>query len=314
MGTSMSLKKNKKNFGLILKSPSTEEVLTIKGDNYRQSGQNNLALSAYNKVLKINPYDINILNNKALVLEAISEYEDAINIYDLIIKINPRFYKSYFNKGNVLFDIGKFDEAIKEYNKALEINPNYYECLVNKGIAIEEISDDKDGNEIYDYLLEIKRSSLDLDEKVIKNLERIILKKVTNKHYESFEIVFAQGELLALLKQHKSAIEKYDICLKLKPDSYFTYNSKGISLKKLGLNDLAIEAYTEAIRISPSYYQAVFNRANALFDNQLYEMAIDEYNIALQIRPFSDEAMINKKLAYDALSHSYNNDDNFEAS
>ena len=43
-------------------------------------------------------------------------------------------------------------------------------------------------------------------------------------------------------------------------------------------------------------------------------MAIDEYNNALKIRPFSNESMINKKLAYDALSHNYNNEDTFEVS
>jgi tetratricopeptide (TPR) repeat protein len=65
MGTSMSLEKKNKHFGSILKSPSMEEVLTLKGDNYRLAKQYDLALLNYNRALKINPYNFNILNNKA---------------------------------------------------------------------------------------------------------------------------------------------------------------------------------------------------------------------------------------------------------
>ena len=296
---------------------SYKQTFPSKGDMLRQAGEFKQALIEYNEELAINPNNFHVLNNKAIVLESLGAYEEAIETYDLALKINKRFYKAYFNKGNALFDLGLFEKSIEAYDCALKINPNYFEALVNKGVAIEELSHDKIGSHIYDYLIDPNYLKLNPKESLLKHLERSISEMVKNQHTNSnFEVIFAQAELLCFFKQYEAAIEKYNVCLKLKPDNYFTYNSKGLALEKLDLHDLAITAYNKAIKINPNYYQAHFNKANVLFDKELYESAIEEYDLALKIKPNSKEAITNKKFACDALLSikAHNDDDDFEVS
>jgi tetratricopeptide (TPR) repeat protein len=308
--SSLQLKRNKSEIMTIYKEETKADLLRLSG-NYEQ------ALIEYNQELKLTPNNFYLLNNKAIVLEHLGMYEEAIEIYDLIISINKRFYKAYFNKGNVFFDLCLYENAIENYNCALKINPNYIEALINKGIAIEELSDDKICRDIYKYLLDPSYIKFKPKESIIKDIECIIIKILKHQQSSNFEITYAQAELLCCFKQYETAIEKYNACLKLKPDCCFTYNSKGLALEKLSLDDLALTAYSKAIKINPNYFQAAFNKANVLLDKELYELAIEAYDVALKIKPNSKEAILNKKIAYDSLSTNkpYDDDiDDFEVS
>jgi tetratricopeptide (TPR) repeat protein len=92
------------------------------------------AIDLYNKRLKTDPEDSNILNYKAEALYVIGEYQEAINIYDKILKIGPSFdYPQSYpityplsleQEARNLFDQKKYQEAINLYNKLLIIEPS----------------------------------------------------------------------------------------------------------------------------------------------------------------------------------------------
>ena len=217
--SSLQLKRNKSE----IMTTSKEET---PGDLLRRSGNYEQALSEYDLELEMDPNNFYILNNKAIVLEHLHMYDESLEVYDLALSINRRFYKAYFNKGNIFFDMGLYENAIENYNCALKINPNYIEALINKGIAMEELSDDKICQDIYKYLLDRNYMKFKPKESIIRDIESSIIEILKNQEYVNFEMAYAQAELLFYFKQYQIAIDKYNICLKLKPDSYFTYNSK----------------------------------------------------------------------------------------
>jgi|TARA_B100001964_G_scaffold181083_1_gene200205 tetratricopeptide (TPR) repeat protein len=56
-------------------------------------------------------------------LYKLGKFEEAIKCYDEVLKIDPKDIDALNNKGIVLGKLGKLDEAIKCYDEASKINP-----------------------------------------------------------------------------------------------------------------------------------------------------------------------------------------------
>ena len=72
---------------------SREEEISWKnrGNSMAKQGDYGAAISCYNSGLKINPYNLDLLHNKSVVLKKLGRYDEAIDCEDLIAKIkeNP---------------------------------------------------------------------------------------------------------------------------------------------------------------------------------------------------------------------------------
>ena len=82
--------------------------------------------------------DENIVELHKIAASLISngKYEESITYYNKILEINPNDVDALLNKGSILIELDKFDESIKYYNKILEINPNHVDALASKWIAL----------------------------------------------------------------------------------------------------------------------------------------------------------------------------------
>ncbi len=74
----------------------------------------------YDKVLAINPLNIDALNGKAFVLDFVGSSEEAISYYDEVLLIDPKNNDALLGKGLALDNLGKSEEAIFFLDKALE--------------------------------------------------------------------------------------------------------------------------------------------------------------------------------------------------
>ena len=57
----------------------------------------------YDKVLAIEPNDLDVLNNKAIVLKDLKHYEEAIQYYEKVLAIEPNDVDVLNNKGLALY-------------------------------------------------------------------------------------------------------------------------------------------------------------------------------------------------------------------
>lgn len=71
--------------------------------------------------------------------------EESIEYFDKVIKLNPQDLEAHLNKGRVLTDLKKYDQTIEYYEKCILFNqkssPTYYSILLahaynGKGIAL----------------------------------------------------------------------------------------------------------------------------------------------------------------------------------
>ena len=115
------------------------------------------AINSYDKVLLIQPKNIDALMNKSFILlNELRRYEEAINSYDKALLIKPDYYEAWLNKGFALNELRRYEEAINSYDKALLIKPDYYEAWVNKGFALNELRRYEEAINSYDKALLIK--------------------------------------------------------------------------------------------------------------------------------------------------------------
>ena len=83
------------------------------------------ALVTYDRALKIDPNDTDVLTNKGKVLYILEKYQECMPILDHVLEIDPNHVGGLYYKGKVLEKTGKIEEASTYTNKALEIDPSY---------------------------------------------------------------------------------------------------------------------------------------------------------------------------------------------
>ncbi len=76
-----------------------------------------------------------ILNDKAVALNYIKHFDEAIECLQKAIKMNPEYVKAYCNLGDSLNISKKYQEAIEILDKGLKLDPHRLSLLYNKGNA-----------------------------------------------------------------------------------------------------------------------------------------------------------------------------------
>ena len=71
-------------------SKKNPEDMKYDAISMMEKNQPKAAISLFNKILKQNPEDIDVLLNKGIALNKIRKYSDAITCFDKILEINPK--------------------------------------------------------------------------------------------------------------------------------------------------------------------------------------------------------------------------------
>lgn len=148
----------------------TEDELNEEGKKCRHLGQFDKSIEYYEKVLKMNPENLDAWNgmsgsllnlgrfdeaikscdeaikirqnevawyNKGIALDELNKLEDAIKCFENTLGINPKSWLAWYNKGKTLNNLKKYDAAIKCFEKTLEINPKSWLAWYYKGITLD---------------------------------------------------------------------------------------------------------------------------------------------------------------------------------
>ena len=78
----------------------------------------------YDKALKINPLDENILVSRVYALFDLERYGEAIVSLNKALEINPLNENIWNKRGYAFFNLERYEEAIASFDKALVINPS----------------------------------------------------------------------------------------------------------------------------------------------------------------------------------------------
>jgi tetratricopeptide (TPR) repeat protein len=70
--------------------------------------------------------------NKANVLQDLQKYDEALQYYDKVLAIDPKDIDALYDKASVLEDLERYDEALQYYDKVLAIDPKDIDAMNNK--------------------------------------------------------------------------------------------------------------------------------------------------------------------------------------
>jgi tetratricopeptide (TPR) repeat protein/V8-like Glu-specific endopeptidase len=266
------------------------------------------ALVAISQAISLEPQDITLLNEKALILSKSNRSSEAIKIHNEIIKreekawaysnrgidksylgnkkgaildydkaitINSQLAEAYSNRGNAKSDLGDKKGAILDYDKAITINPQLAEIHVNRGLAKYDLGDKKG-------------AILDYDKAITINPQLA-------------EIHVNRGNAKSDLGDKKGAIFDYDRAITINPQYTNAYYNRGLAKSYSGDKKGAILDYGKAIAINPQYANAYYNRGIDKSDLGDKKGAILDYDKAIAINPQDADAYINRGITkYDS--------------
>ena len=244
---------------LVQKSPQSAILFNIQGAVFKELGQLDLSVEAYNKALVIKPDYADAYNNMGIALKEQGKLEEAIKAYNKALAIKPDHADAYNNMGNALKDQDKLEEGIQAYNKALAIKPDNADAYNNMGIALKEQGKLEEAIEAYNKALAIKPDYADA--------------------YNNMGIALQEHGKL------EDAINAYNKALAIKPDYADAHYNMGNALKGQGKLEEAIEAYNKALAIKPDYAEVHYNMGVTLQEQGKPKEAIEAYSKALSIKP-----------------------------
>jgi len=108
------------------------------------------------KALQKNSNNVNAWRFKGIALSFLGNNQEAITCYDKAIELKPDYAKAYVNKGNSLFKLGNNQEAITCYDKAIELKPDYAKAYYNKGHSLSFLGNNQEAITCYDKVIELK--------------------------------------------------------------------------------------------------------------------------------------------------------------
>ena len=212
--------------------PKNMNILNNLGAAYKGLGKSEEAINFYQKVLEIDSNHTNANYNLGIEFYKLKELKKAKNYLVKTIKIQPNYTLAHFSLGNLQKEFKEFKKAKLSYLKAIELRPNFAGAQNNLGLVLREMGDPKNAISCYNKAVEIN-----------------------SNHAGAYSNL---GRIYTEMGEFKKAIDSHQLVIKLEPENLLHY----FYLSELNKNflDLKLKNKIEKIlnSINPSQSNLVF--------------------------------------------------------
>ena len=220
--------------------------------------QKELALTDYNKAIKLMPKFPEAYNNRGILYYEYGEKGKALDDYNKSIELKPDYADAYGSRGVLYDDLGEKDKALADYNKAIELKPDYAEAYINRGI--------------------LYFNSGERDKALADYNKAIELKPDFAGAYNSRGILYQNSN------EKDKALVDYNKAIELKPNYAEAYENRGILYHKLGENDKALADFNKAIQLKPENISAFTNLIEFYITLDDSKNALEKIEVAKKIK------------------------------
>jgi tetratricopeptide (TPR) repeat protein len=106
-------------------NPENVEAMSVLGVLMHTDGRFAEAQSLYQRILKIQPDNLVILNNAAWILcEEQGKHQQALELSQQGLKIAPDYVDLIDTRGVAYYRLGEFDKAVQDFKKCIELYPS----------------------------------------------------------------------------------------------------------------------------------------------------------------------------------------------
>ncbi|MDE1843308.1 MAG: tetratricopeptide repeat protein [Thaumarchaeota archaeon] len=173
------------------------ESLHKKALEFQKNGEQDKALVQLDMALDIEPDNPELLYDKAVSLQMLLRFDDAIGYYDKSLEKDKKNFGALVNKGLCLSnpETNRHQEALECFEIALEIMPEDLGALSLRGYSLDSLGRHREAIECFDKIL-------------------LVQPKEVN-------ILINKGLALSHLGKYDEAIAYFDSVLDIESDNFF---------------------------------------------------------------------------------------------
>lgn len=114
-------------------------ALLEKSFSFRKWGKYYQAIGCYDKLLKLDENNVNILLNKAEILFILKRYKDSINVFNLVLQLDSNNIDALMYLGVIYQIFNNFDEALLNFDRILKIDSSFHNALIYKAQLLVDL-------------------------------------------------------------------------------------------------------------------------------------------------------------------------------
>lgn len=243
------------------RNPFITDTYEVRGVARQNLGNAQGAVDDYDFVLKGLPDNKGLLFNRALALEQLTRYNEALETFDHIISANPKFDTGYMARGRLHLVMGDTINAVADAQQAIQINPNNANAyIILADVAMHQTPPN------YKDALEAMDNAIKYEPRYVGNyINRSFLR------YHEDDYFGAMADL--------------DYAIEVDPANYVAHYNR--ALLRLEVRDFnrAIEDLNFVLEADPDDTRALFNRALLNRETGNLDAGIKDLNRLIEIFP-----------------------------
>ncbi len=257
------------------------------------------ALAAYTNALKIEPHNVEALQNRAAVLMAVGQLESARADVELVTKLAPKSLPAYYLQALLSFEQKKYADAQDGVQEVLKFSPDYMPGILLAGSTAYALGSYQQAESYLNRFLtfspghayarrvlaatQIKQNQ---PEKGLATLAPLL-----SPDTRDASALALAGEALLRKGDSAKATEYLQRAAALEPKNASIQTQLGLSHLSAGDNQLAITELEKAVSLAPGQHKADTVLVMTLLDLKEYDQALAAIN------------GLEKKLQNSALTH-----------
>ncbi len=264
-----------------------------KGREHHHAGRLDEAKAVYERVLKDEPENHDVLHMLGVVASQQDRYDDALALVGQALSLEPGFALAHNTAGSVYQRLGRIDDAIQSFLAAIDNDPDYGNAHFNLGTMLLAKHQHDEAQQALARAVELEP---DLAE---AHLNLGIACKSLGRHDQAISALLRATELnpgfapahssLGNVYRATGDLEKAEAAhlkaVAADPDSHLAHFNLGNAAGMLGKLDESIAAYRRALEIKSDFTDARSNLATAFYEAGDHEQAVAAYRKAIETDP-----------------------------
>jgi len=248
---------------------STSDDLRKKGDNLAKEGKLREAIELYKQSIANDRKNYLAYYNKGVTHLELGQNRKAAEELSYYVVKREKDIDGWINFAIALSNLHRFKDALSALQSALELSPNDPDIFFNMGIAHHSMGNFEDAKEVFERAVELDKNSVeyryhlanllaDMNDLIgAKEIYLELLKE--NWEGNRTEVLYNLGNTLLDLEEYESAIEYYELALKLGGDRQIKFNL-AFALEDKD-PERSADLYRELIEDDPDFHEAHYNFA-----------------------------------------------------
>lgn len=288
------------------RSVDESEVLFCRGEIYRVSDRDELAITDLNRAISINPDYALTLASRGQTYKSLNNYEAALSDFDRAIELDNSYGWAIEARGSTYVSMGRYEAALLDFNRAIALDSSSIAALGSRARtyrlmgrydeALVELNRAIDRNQNFIWAIDERGKTyqaMGRYEAALSDFNQAI-----SLDAQYIWAIASRGQVYRVLKQYESAVTDFDRTLELDSSYIWVLEERGSCHRMLCQYEAALTDLNQAIALDAENATAIAERASVYRMLGDCEKAIAEATLAISLCPEYAWAIAERGKAY----------------